>query len=294
MHFLLLYDVIPEYAGRRVPLRAAHLAHAQRAVDRGELLLGGALADPIDGAVLLFQGASPSVAEAFAREDPYVTNGLVRQWRVRAWTTVVGPGAAAPVVPGPAPPGWSNILDEPPTLRTARLVLRPFTPADAPSVQRLAGAYEVADTTTNIPHPYADGMAEAWIESHAPAFARREMIALAITGDEGLLGAVSLRLEVAHARAELGYWVGVPYWGRGIASEAAAALTAFGFDHLGLNRIFATHFSRNPASGRVMQKVGMVHEGLQRQHLRKAGRLEDLVRYSILREDYARARPVTP
>jgi ribosomal-protein-alanine N-acetyltransferase len=185
-------------------------------------------------------------------------------------------------------------MDERPTLRTARLILRPFGLADAPSVQRLAGASEVADTTINIPHPYADGLAEAWVESHAPAFARREMIALAITGDEGLLGAVSLRLEVVHARAELGYRVGVPYWGRGIASEAASAMIAFGFDRLGLNRIFATHFSRNPASGRVMQKAGMVHEGLQRQHLRKAGRFEDLVCYSILRDDYERAHPAAP
>ena len=97
MHYLLFYDVIADYATRRVPLRAAHLAHAQAAVSRGELLLAGALADPIDGAVLLFQGVSPSVAETFAAADPYVINGLVLRWRVREWTTVVGPGAAVPV-----------------------------------------------------------------------------------------------------------------------------------------------------------------------------------------------------
>jgi uncharacterized protein YciI len=90
MHYLLLYDVVPDYAERRVPLRAAHLAHARAAVARGELVLGGALANPADGAVLLFRGDSPAAAEAFARTDPYVLAGLVASWRVREWTTVVG------------------------------------------------------------------------------------------------------------------------------------------------------------------------------------------------------------
>ena len=96
MHYLLFYDVVPDYLTRRVPLRTAHLAHAQAAVDRGELLLAGALADPADRAVLLFQGSAPSVAEEFAAADPYVLNGLVTRWQVRQWTTVVGPDAAAP------------------------------------------------------------------------------------------------------------------------------------------------------------------------------------------------------
>lgn len=99
MHYLLFYEVVPDYAARRGPLRAAHLAHAQAAVERGELLLGGALADPIDGAVLLFRGDRPAVAERFAAADPYVRQGLVTRWRVREWTTVVGPTAAAPVAP---------------------------------------------------------------------------------------------------------------------------------------------------------------------------------------------------
>lgn len=97
MHYLLFYDVVEDYAGRRVQFRGAHLQHARKAVERGELLLGGALAHPLDGAVLLFQGASPAVAERFALADPYVMNGLVPRWRVREWTTVVGPGAAVPL-----------------------------------------------------------------------------------------------------------------------------------------------------------------------------------------------------
>jgi uncharacterized protein YciI len=98
MHYLLFYDVVDDYVERRKALRAAHLAHARKAVARGELVLGGALGDPVEGAVLLFRADSPAVAETFARTDPYVIGGLVTRWRVRTWTTVVGPNAAVPVV----------------------------------------------------------------------------------------------------------------------------------------------------------------------------------------------------
>ncbi len=99
MHYLLIYDVSNEYLERRATFRAAHLAKAWDAVERGELLLGGALADPVDNAILLFQGDSPRVAESFAETDPYVLNGLVVRWRVRPWTTVVGTGATNPIRP---------------------------------------------------------------------------------------------------------------------------------------------------------------------------------------------------
>jgi uncharacterized protein YciI len=95
-HYLLFYEVVVDYAERRMPFRAAHLAHARKAVERGELVLGGAFANPIDGAVLLFAGQSAAAAEQFAQNDPYVINGLVRRWWVREWTTVVGANAAAP------------------------------------------------------------------------------------------------------------------------------------------------------------------------------------------------------
>ena len=90
MHYLLIYDVVADYVERRAPLRAEHIALARAAEARGELVLGGALANPPDGAILLFRGDSPAAAEAFAAVDPYVKNGLVTRWRVREWTTVVG------------------------------------------------------------------------------------------------------------------------------------------------------------------------------------------------------------
>ena len=97
MHYLLFYEVVDGYVNRRVPFRSAHLALAREAVARGELVLGGAFANPPDGAVLLFRGSSPAVAEAFAAQDPYVKNGLITRWYVREWTTVVGALAEASI-----------------------------------------------------------------------------------------------------------------------------------------------------------------------------------------------------
>jgi uncharacterized protein len=99
MHYLLIYDVVDDYVSRRRPFRAAHLAHAEPFVRRGELLLGGALTDPVDQAVLLFQADSPAVAEAFAAADPYVREGLIARVRVRPWLTVAGPLASQPLTP---------------------------------------------------------------------------------------------------------------------------------------------------------------------------------------------------
>ncbi|EGF91467.1 yciI-like protein [Asticcacaulis biprosthecium C19] len=98
-HFLLFYDFVDDYLDRRGEFRGVHLDLASAAADRGDLVLGGALANPADGGVLLFLGADSSVAENFAQSDPYVVNGLVRSWKVREWTTVVGDSAATPVRP---------------------------------------------------------------------------------------------------------------------------------------------------------------------------------------------------
>lgn len=99
MHYLLFYDVGEDYRARRAEFRNAHLTLAWQAHARGELILGGAVGEPLDAALLLFEGDGPAAAERFARADPYVTQGLVKGWRVRPWNTVVGEGAAAPVRP---------------------------------------------------------------------------------------------------------------------------------------------------------------------------------------------------
>lgn len=96
MHVILFYDIGEDYVERRGPYRNEHLALARQAFERGELVLGGALADPVDGVVLVFRGPTTEAAEAFAKADPYVKNGVVKGWRARKWTTVVGEGSTAP------------------------------------------------------------------------------------------------------------------------------------------------------------------------------------------------------
>lgn len=177
---------------------------------------------------------------------------------------------------------------EQPTLGTERLVLRPVRLADAPDVQRLAGEREIAATTMTIPHPYEDGIAEAWIEGRAPAYAAGKEVTFGLIQREGaaFTGAMGLRFVADCSMGELGYWVGLPFWNRGFATEAAREILRFGFRTVGLNRIFARHFGRNPASGRVMQKVGLRQEGILREHVEKWGDLDDLVIYGILAAEW--------
>ena len=178
-------------------------------------------------------------------------------------------------------------MRELPRIKTKRLLLRPFALADAKEVQRLAGDRDIASTTAAIPHPYDDGVAEQWIAMHQQRFEEGTWLNLAITHDpdDTLVGALGLRLEPEHDRAEIGYWIGKPYWGQGYATEAARALVEYGFERLGLHRIYAYHFTRNPASGKVLQKIGMRHEGHRRQHDKKWGRYEDEELYGMLKDD---------
>lgn len=170
------------------------------------------------------------------------------------------------------------------TLTTDRLVLRPFTLADAPAVQRLAGAREVALNTLLIPHPYPDGAAEAWISQ--PRDPNNVIFAITLRESGDVIGAMGLVISRENDRAEIGYWLAVEQWNHGYATEAARAVTRYGFEELNLNRIFALHFTRNAASGRVLQKLGMRHEGSMREHLVKWGERIDVELYGILRKDW--------
>lgn len=176
-------------------------------------------------------------------------------------------------------------MKQQPALRTKRLTLRPFVHSDAPAVQQLAGAYEVALNTLSVPHPYPDGAAEAWIAAQRDAFERDELHNFAIVAERQLAGSIGLMMK-GDAIAEIGYWIGVPFWGRGYASEAAAELVRYGFEACNLHRVFAGHYARNPASGRVLQKIGMQYEGTLRQHVCKWGEYLDVVCYGVLREDW--------
>lgn len=185
-----------------------------------------------------------------------------------------------------------NIMQQMPRIETERLVLRPFDVADGPTVERLAGVREVADTTLTIPHPYPAGGGAQWIRAHAGAWERRDNLALAICDKQSpteLLGAISLRLSLTHAHAEIGYWIGVAGWGNGFATEAARSLVAYAFADLGLHRVQGRHFVRNAASGRVMQKLGMRLEGTHRDAFSRWGRFEDVAVYAVLKQEWTPA-----
>jgi RimJ/RimL family protein N-acetyltransferase len=172
-----------------------------------------------------------------------------------------------------------------PSLQTDRLLLRPYRLSDVPDLVRLAGAREVAATTLRIPHPYREQDAIEFIssfqvEAEIGASAR---FAITLRQNGELCGGTGLRIEKAHQHAELGYWIGVPYWGHGYATEAAHAAVNYGFETLGLRRIFASCVTENSASARVLQKIGMQYEGCQRSHICKWEKFYDLDLYGMLR-----------
>lgn len=189
-----------------------------------------------------------------------------------------------------------------PRLYTPRLCLRPFALEDSPRVQQLAGDRRIAAVTARIPHPYPAGAAETWIASHGPAAERGQAFDFAITlsgtrtpgreadpADTGhIVGAVGIAMsgEPDDARAALGYWIGAAYWNKGFATEAARAVVDFAFSRRHLRRLTAEHLAANEASGRVLQKLGMVREGLLRAHFLKWGQYHDLVCYGLLRAEW--------
>jgi len=181
---------------------------------------------------------------------------------------------------------------EPPQLNTRRLALRGLRLDDAARIQELAGDRAIAENTLLVPHPYKDGMAERWIREQKERYREGRDVAFAVVPRRAkrLIGVIGLGLAAQHSRAELGYWIGKPYWNRGYATEAAEAVLRYGFEALGLQRIWAAHFGRNPASGRVLEKLGMTCEGTRRQHVLKWGRFEDLVGYGILRTEFEERR----
>lgn len=175
-----------------------------------------------------------------------------------------------------------------PTLTTDRLILRPFSFDDAPAVTELVGAYEIAYNTLMIPHPYEEGMSEEWISTHQPDFEAGKGVTFAIVQKDGLAlaGAISLHINKLGERAEMGYWIGVPYWNKGICTEAAGVVLEYGFSKLQLNLIFATHFVRNSASGKVMKNIGMKYIARLPQWVKKWDEYLDLELYAVLKSEF--------
>jgi len=183
-----------------------------------------------------------------------------------------------------------------PTLRTDRLVLRQFAMADAPELHRLAQSREVARTMLHHPHPYEESMAEEWIKGLRPMFESGKGTTFAVVLREGgtLIGTVSLYTRAPDGTAVLGeegtgllgFWLSVPYWNKGYATEAVAEVVRYGFEERRLCRIRANRFGSNAASGRVLRKAGMSHVGTRPNYYEKWGNAEDREEYLLHVRDW--------
>ncbi len=175
-----------------------------------------------------------------------------------------------------------------PTLVTARLRLRPYREEDIAELLPIIGTREVAATTLRIAHPYTEQDARDFLAlGREPG---KIWLAITLRNDGKQIGGIGLRVDDQHQHAELGYWLGLPYWGQGYATEAGRELLRYGFEDLGLHRVFASHFKQNPSSGRILVKLGMRHEGCQREHLRKWDQFVDSELYGILRQEWQISR----
>ncbi|MEZ4672611.1 MAG: GNAT family N-acetyltransferase [Anaerolineae bacterium] len=182
-----------------------------------------------------------------------------------------------------------------PILETPRLILRRPEMEDAPAIYEHMQERDIAANTLLIPYPYPAGAAEEWISRTQQAYNDGEgyNFGVILKAEDRLIGAIGLGLRTDHRRAEMGYWLGKPYWGQGYMSEATSRLVAFAFEVLGLNRIHASAFTRNPASVRVLEKCGMSYEGTLRGHYFKWGEFVDTALYAITRDQYQTAHPLS-
>jgi RimJ/RimL family protein N-acetyltransferase len=170
-------------------------------------------------------------------------------------------------------------------------VLRELCLSDAAAVATGAGDRRVARHLVQVPSPYPIALARRWVTHRIEWWQLRRGVTLAVTladRPDALLGTVSLRHYLRDRRAELGYWLAAPAWGRGFATEAARAAVDFGFRELGLARVYAQVLAGNRSSIRVLDKLGMVSEGIKRQHVNKGRRLHDVVIYGLLRDEWLR------
>lgn len=179
-----------------------------------------------------------------------------------------------------------------PRLETERLLLRPFGMEDAADVAALAGDETVAAMTLLIPHPYVLRHAIDWIGTHADMHAagRSSQFAVVDRGRGELVGAMGIDFMPRHAKAEIGYWIGRPFWGTGYATEAGRAVVRWAFEERGVERVESFCFTSNAASARVLRKIGLVEEGLARGYMKKGEARVDCVLFGVVRGEWSSTR----
>ncbi len=176
-------------------------------------------------------------------------------------------------------------------LETERLILRPVEEGDAPDLFPLINDPDVAAGLLTMPYPYPEEKLVPWIKTTRAAMSRKERYEMVMVLKEtGLpIGACSLNeISWKHLHAEMSYWLGKPYWGQGYMTEAVKRMLAFGFEELGLERIYACCFTDNPASARVLEKAGFGYEGCARHEYKKGDKFVDMLHFGMIREDFGR------
>ena len=178
---------------------------------------------------------------------------------------------------------------EQPVLETLRLQLRPLELSDTLEIQKAAGIREIADTMISLPHPYPVGEAERYIsqKQHEREAGSSVTFIIEEKVEKGFCGLIEVRdIDNEHSQGELSFWLAKKAWGHGYMSEVVQVIVRYGFEVLSLNRLYAYHMLRNPATGRVLEKNGFKQEGLLRQRVQKWGQYEDVALLAILRQDW--------
>lgn len=178
---------------------------------------------------------------------------------------------------------------EQPVIETLRLQLRPLELSDNLDIQKNAGVREIADTMISLPHPYTVGEAERYISQKQNEREAGSSVTFIVERKEekGFIGLIELRdIDHEHSQGELSFWLAKKAWGHGYMSEVVQVIVQYGFEVLRLNRLYAYHMLRNPATGRVLEKNGFKLEGLLRQRVQKWGKYEDVALMAILRLDW--------
>lgn len=175
-----------------------------------------------------------------------------------------------------------------PVLKSERLLLRPFTLADAGPVAKMAGDYDLYRTTLSLPHPYVEENAVGWIKQHETHLHEHGFYtwAIELKATSELIGCISIGQNLKQHTGELGYWIGKPFWNKGFGTEASKIVMDFGFKALCLNKMLGRFFTINPASGKIMAKCGMHFEGTLKESILKDGTYHDIGYYGLLRSDW--------
>lgn len=172
-------------------------------------------------------------------------------------------------------------------ITTERLILRLFQTTDAAAVAALCNNYNLYKNTLYLPYPYSLNDALSWMEHHYDNFMADKLYEFAVTDKETgeVFGAIALSNNKHVNQGEIAYWIGEQYWGNGYATEAAQSILQFACEEKKLHKVFARYFSSNPASGKVMEKIGMKKEGILKEHVIKDSKYKDLVYYGIINEN---------